>query len=580
MDPSADKRRVRRACEKCRRKKVKGDGDEPCARCHRGGQICQYNNNGTGPRDVAIAVGVLKDRVTSMERILRQQLVAGRVDSSPGDETWSQRNIAEPTNRSPVMNMVVVSGDLGVVQEASESPDIFEAHVQSLRSAASVVEMRQSPTSDTGIANPSVTSHESYHADGFRELDPDAHRDLSRPEPIQDSDDLVRRLLHAYFRQLAFAFPVITEDEVYNMYHHVLEDKDREISTSAVVLSVLSAATPLVIAEQTQNIRSTDQIITLDSAVALYDRAVELADKACRARTNRIKDLQNIVTAYGFQALYLAETGSQAEAWVVLGKAIRRGQDLGLHILEVQLSTALGRPLTIHDDDCDVEKPTTPLCGVHCQGVRGFGALIELHKVLKAILKTINPIQNARLCIDMQNFEEIRMKVSKYHATLQNCAETQVPNELKAAKSGLAMTKRCMLLSCFSTAILLLYRCFMPNPHKASALESSQVQRVCSKNATDCIRGSSDFLQHVPFSHYYIFHGKNLFVGANVLLQCIRNSHDANFMRTALQDVGTATIQLRVMEKQCPGALRSRAIIDEPERPSTLLYSIRYVSSA
>ncbi|KAH7173053.1 hypothetical protein DER46DRAFT_657724 [Fusarium sp. MPI-SDFR-AT-0072] len=175
MDPSADKRRVRRACEKCRRKKVKGDGDESCARCHRGGQICQYNNNGTGPRDVAIAVGVLKDRVTSMERILRQQLVAGRVDSSPGDETWSQRNIAEPTNRSPVMNMVVVSGDLGVVQEASESPDIFEAHVQSLPSAASVVEMRQSPTSDTGIATPSVTSHESYHADGFRELDPDAH---------------------------------------------------------------------------------------------------------------------------------------------------------------------------------------------------------------------------------------------------------------------------------------------------------------------------------------------------------------------------------------------------------------------
>lgn len=113
-----------------------------------------------------------------MERILRQQLVAGRVDSSPGDETWSQRNIAEPTNRSPVMNMVVVSGDLGVVQEASESPDIFEAHVQSLPSAASVVEMRQSPTSDTGIANPSVTSHESYHADGFRELDPDAHGDL------------------------------------------------------------------------------------------------------------------------------------------------------------------------------------------------------------------------------------------------------------------------------------------------------------------------------------------------------------------------------------------------------------------
>jgi hypothetical protein len=39
------------------------------------------------------------------------------------------------------------------------------------------------------------------------------------------------------------------------------------------------------------------------------------------------------VIALGLLSLYLAQTGSQAEAWVMIGKAIRLGQNIGLQLV-------------------------------------------------------------------------------------------------------------------------------------------------------------------------------------------------------------------------------------------------------
>lgn len=43
-------------------------------------------------------------------------------------------------------------------------------------------------------------------------------------------------------------------------------------------------------------------------------------------------DLEAIVVTNALLTLYLVAVGSQAEAWILIGDAIRRGQDIGLHV--------------------------------------------------------------------------------------------------------------------------------------------------------------------------------------------------------------------------------------------------------
>ncbi|KAI6749278.1 hypothetical protein HG530_015117 [Fusarium avenaceum] len=569
--------------------------------------------------------------ILSLEALLREQLKSSVQNRSPDD--YNAQTEDEPPQQDTAA-LFVPSVDRSVPFPRPCTGANYEKH----QSVISIPAPLHAHTSARSPETLSLSPVSTYHGDGFGELDPDGNGELryvglgstativdrcaglrrhideglhrkghspgetfltsphtsatssihsDRVAALLPNDATVQQLFRSYFKQLAFAFPVITESDVRASYDKIRTKGDVDISVAAVVFSLLIAATPMANAELRQHSGETVRPISPNAATAMYDRALELTEKATRVKSSRFKNLHNVVIAYALQALYLAETGSQAEAWMTVGRAIRKGQDLGLHrspnrlqidpqarnqrihlwwslyILEAQLCTALGRPLSIDDADCDVEKPTEPLCGANGQTTAGFIALIELQKVLRGILKTINPIQNARRWTDIQNYQQIRTKVSEHHTALQIWAKDQLPPEIKMATSGLLMTKRYIFLSCFSTALLLLYRCFMPQPHKASALDPPQVQRTCSRYATSYIQGSADFLHHVPLYHYFIFHGQNLFVSASVLLQCVRHSQDAEFVRSALKDVGTATMQLRIMENEYTGALRSRAVIDE-----------------
>lgn len=150
------------------------------------------------------------------------------------------------------------------------------------------------------------------------------------------NDATVQQLFRSYFKQLAFAFPVITESDVRASYDKIRTKGDVDISVAAVVFSLLIAATPMANAELRQHSGETVRPISPNAATAMYDRALELTEKATRVKSSRFKNLHNVVIAYALQALYLAETGSQAEAWMTVGRAIRKGQDLGLHVSQIQ----------------------------------------------------------------------------------------------------------------------------------------------------------------------------------------------------------------------------------------------------
>jgi hypothetical protein len=196
----------------------------------------------------------------------------------------------------------------------------------------------------------------------------------------------------------------------------------------------------------------------------------------------------------------------------------------------------------------------------------GFTSMIHLHRIIGTILKIVNSVRNAdawRSTTDTEKKEELQSRVRQANESLQTWARDMVPPHIKTAKSGTLLARKHIALSSFFSAVMLLHRGFIRNPHRPSPLAGSQAQLKSAKAATDCIRGTAEFLQCVPKSHYVVFHGQYVFVAALILLSCIRWSDDPKFIYQALRDIEEAMRILQNLEKSWKGAKKCRATVEE-----------------
>lgn len=152
---------------------------------------------------------------------------------------------------------------------------------------------------------------------------------------LKADEQLVVRLVNAYFEQIAFLFPVVTAQEVSFIQEQMTarngDDSSfglRTLGKFATFFALLAAATPLLPAQNEET--GKDQESCRENPTLYYGLAVEIAEIASRAQPPG--DLLEVVVSKALLGLYLAGIGSQAEAWIVTGEAIRRGQDIGLHV--------------------------------------------------------------------------------------------------------------------------------------------------------------------------------------------------------------------------------------------------------
>lgn len=227
-----------------------------------------------------------------------------------------------------------------------------------------------------------------------------------------------------------------------------------------------------------------------------------------------------------------------------------------LYVLEVQLNTALGRPTSIDDDDCDVEMPS------QYSGSNDFSDLIStiaLHQILKGILRTVNSIKNTSNWQDNTKRSNLEARVRGHHAALTAWSNVnENPNSTSEHSRTVAVINR----SFFFVANLLLYRILMPHPHRPSAPSCPFAQTICAKNAVQCIQEAGGLHVQTPVL-YLTFLEQSLFVSTTVLLQCIRNSNDKEFDSQALKYVERAVQQLHKMETTCESGGKHCATIQE-----------------
>lgn len=458
------------------------------------------------------------------------------------------------------------------------------------------LEERGYETEETFFTSPEATRLEDTPEDVPREKD-----QIQLPPP-----ELVDVLITIYVKDLAYLFPITTERDIRQAHRKLLLPGAWDHGHAAAFYAILAVAAPLVKAGNPIFDRIGKKWVS--AGPVFYNHAMHFVNLPFNGRNQRKERSQDIVTALGLLGMYLAETGSQAEAWISVGRAIRIAQDIGLHrsperlrlpreewerrryvwwclyILERQLCTgeshkmhrimslisaddfkALGRPLSINDEDCDTEIPAF-MDETGENGYAGFTSLIHLHRVIGTILKIVSSVRNAdswRSAADDGQKDELQARVQVANDSLQAWAKDMVPPHIKTAKSGTLLAEKHVALSCFFSAVMLLHRVFIRNPHRPSPLAGSQAQLKSAKAATDCIRGTAEFSQCVPMSHFTVFHGQYVFVSALILLSCIRWSDEPKFVYQALRDVEEAMLVLQRLEEFWMGARKCRGTVEE-----------------
>ncbi|KAF3002179.1 hypothetical protein E8E14_007110 [Neopestalotiopsis sp. 37M] len=398
--------------------------------------------------------------------------------------------------------------------------------------------------------------------------------------------DLVNILVCTYSKNLEHLFPITTEHDIRHIHQKLSSVDTWDPGHAAVFYALLAVSIPLVSSEDV--IFNTVGRHWASAGPLFYNRAMHFVNTPSSKKAQRQGRRLDMVTALGLLSVYLTETGSQAEAWISIGRAIRIAQDIGLHrsseklrlprdewdrrtntwwclyILERQLCTALGRPLSINDEDCDADMPR---CGdLGNMDEAGFISMIHLYRIIGDILKVVNSVRNANSWSNAAvngKRDELRTRVRDANDALHIWAKDMVPAHIKTANSGKSLALKHVALSSFFSAVMLLHRAFIRNPHRPSPLAGSWAQLKSAKAATDCIRGATECFESVAKTHFMVFHGQYVFVSALILLSCARWSDDPKFVYQALRDVEEAMQVLQNLESSWKGAKKCRGTVEE-----------------
>lgn len=406
---------------------------------------------------------------------------------------------------------------------------------------------------------------------------------------------LVEVLLEAFYERLYDFFPVITYVDMQHLYHSRLLTGDADPDLVPLLYALLAVAALMV--DRNHPVFSYPECQHYDNpdlAVYFYALARQYLEhldtsviKIGPLEASLVTERNSIykVTAWTLISMYLASSGSDAAAWVIIGKAIRLGQDLGLHrcpeklhlphadrrkrrclwfclyVLDRMLSMSLGRPPAINELDADTTVPQ-PASMEH-QELACFFALVQLHQLSSegsAITRSFRGLNPSRMSSDAAS---LHAQVQNVSNRLKSWAATTVPPHIRNASMGRSLAQRSILLSSFFATIMALWRPFMTNPHRESPFGTSEVATQVARAAINCITSSSSHLACIPVSVFSAFHGQQIFVASVLLMHCMRISEDEVSVTNCLGYVDIGKSILDDMQDKWQGAPKARAVVDE-----------------
>ncbi|KAF6762750.1 fungal-specific transcription factor domain-containing protein [Ephemerocybe angulata] len=611
------RRRVWRACESCRRKKIKCDGCEPtCSQCSASGSQCTWLQTKDRAALSRHYVQELEARLLHMESLFQQiaptlqtgeaanglgPLPAGitsSVDPSTPVTTTTTTNIAPPSTH--------VDADSTIDDDFSESfgqlaldeyghmrwigGSSTMSLIQSFKALTTSPLHRISPMEeDPQAPGPSVNKLYFPAAIFFGKVDA-----LPGPEEVEYPErDLADRLVDAYFSRLHYLMPVIDKPTFLAKYKLLMDNTSNptwartETPFLSLVFSVFACAASLV---QDPRLAVSGRDDDGGMGMVYYERALILQ------YISHANIQMAHVQCFILMSSFLCSINCLPQAWILIGQAVRNGQDLGLHrsprrlnvpnieketrrkvwwgvyTLDRMLALALGRPLGINDTDCDVELPVDvedeDLADYYGGAqvtqpslMAGFIYMIKLYEIGGRMLRQVYALDVCRDHLEpdrkaelQRTVENLDNELTKWCNELPAVYKTQ-PQKDEQASMGI------VLCSHYYSLVTTLHRNFLPVKRDDSVTAKSTLKAVST--ARHCIKLAPSFQTLVAPSHHLAFFIQNLFSSAVIVLLFSMHTTDTRAAAVTLDEAKGTLSALEAWEGQWPGARKCKELLIE-----------------
>ncbi|PBL02106.1 hypothetical protein ARMGADRAFT_954261 [Armillaria gallica] len=370
--------RVWRACEVCRKRKVKCNGQEPCAYCVSSGKICSFkdiNDNAAVARQQANTVD---SRLAKVEESLEKLLPITKAfeawmrqnsqqfsfpNSDPGPSQLSQNSLkSEPEPSHPR----VPYRPSAAIQQLSRYPS--SGSVLSPTAASEIMDEEENEGPEQWSDRFSHLTKDSYGnlrytggtstfmlvealttlQDSTSDASPDSHisnkstditlpffdpsgrfkvqEALPRPEDVvYPSPERADELVSLYFTRIHHTFPILHQHVFLERYTKTMAAKSsgkpsKDCAFLASLFAVFACGACISKKE-----KSTDPQFQRFGGMEYYERAQLLFWTS--AGLSQIE----LVQCVAILAICNANWNTLAQSWINAGQAVRRAQDLGLH---------------------------------------------------------------------------------------------------------------------------------------------------------------------------------------------------------------------------------------------------------
>lgn len=332
----------------------------------------------------------LEGRVASMEEMFRQflkEFKSGQPRDSLADRRAGYPAIATPEDTEDGASVAAHPEDAPTMIPAPDGLAEGEDNEHDRVHGVPELGGKGEKQSHTPLVKDEVLSHRHCYADGFGELDPDINGQLryvglgstgsivdrciglrqhinsglkkkgydigepflTSPAAVADVEEsphlaesasrydmpprtLADILIETYAEQVYFMFPIISKTDVLALYDELLSGSNFDSGSAGVFYAVMAAAAPLIQEGNPVFIDLHEKYLHKNIGSHFYNQAIHFLNRSQRYRLDRTGIVQEHIVVFGLLSMYLSETGGQADAWVMIGRAIRLGQDVGLHV--------------------------------------------------------------------------------------------------------------------------------------------------------------------------------------------------------------------------------------------------------
>ncbi|KAF8315669.1 hypothetical protein DL93DRAFT_2056908, partial [Clavulina sp. PMI_390] len=407
------KRRIQRACDNCRRKKIRCDAAQAlasgsnCSNCASAGSKCTFFNETTKRGPSKSYVSELEQKLENMEELLRrhaselgltpptfgpspkQSKLSHSPDPgstatihlslpaqshfiaccTPDEETEFDNSLSESDYDDDLLPSNISQALLKFNIEVHESRRLFHGKSSGLWLVQEATQLKREqgiqPARDREASDFKYAHEVSYAIQWEQRL-------MATPIPnifTFPPEDLIRILFDLFFRHFTTFLPVIHRPTFEAQYNAGLHLKDRSFGRSVLLACAIASRycdDPRVFLKG---------IGRQSAGWIFFTQARDLQRLAHVPAT--LHDIQ----CYVMLSYFLQTTYAHNSAWAVLGNGIRAAQDTGMHrrrpskgiislhdeqqkrafwcliFMDRQLSALLGRPLACQDEDFDLDLP-------------------------------------------------------------------------------------------------------------------------------------------------------------------------------------------------------------------------------